>query len=175
VTYFFNGGREAPFVGEDQILVPSPKVATYDLQPEMSARGVADAFVDSVSHRRHDVIICNFANPDMVGHTGKLDAAIAAIRTVDGELGRCIEALLAVDGTALVTADHGNAEQMWDYELNAPHTAHTTNLVPVVLVTPDGAKAPALRDGSLPDVAPTLLGLLGLPQPVEMTGRDLRG
>ncbi len=175
VTYFFNGGREAPFVGEDQILIPSPKVATYDLQPEMSARGVADAFVDSVSNRRHDVIICNFANPDMVGHTGRLDAAIAAIRAVDGELGRCIEALLAAGGSALVTADHGNAEQMWDYELNAPHTAHTTNLVPVVLVTPDAANAPPLRDGSLPDVAPTLLGLLGLPQPVEMTGRDLRG
>jgi 2,3-bisphosphoglycerate-independent phosphoglycerate mutase len=174
VTYFFNGGREAPFQGEDQILVPSPKVPTYDLQPEMSAAGVADAFVDSVSNRRHDVIICNFANPDMVGHTGKLDAAIAAITAVDACLGRCIDALLAVGGTALVTADHGNAEQMWDEELNAPHTAHTTNLVPVVLVSPDGMSAPPLRDGSLPDVAPTLLALLGLPQPAEMTGRDLR-
>ncbi len=174
VTYFFNGGRERPFVGEEQIMVPSPKVATYDLQPEMSARGVADAFIDSVSHRRHDLIICNFANPDMVGHTGSLEAAIAAIQAVDIQLGRCIEALRAVGGTALVTADHGNAEQMWDYELNAPHTAHTTNLVPVVLVTP-AADAPAtLRDGALSDVAPTLLALLGLPQPVEMTGRDLR-
>src|SRR5690606_3467555 len=174
VTYFFNGGREEPFKGEDRVLVPSPKVPTYDLQPEMSAAGVADAFVDSVTHRRHDVIICNFANPDMVGHTGKLDAAIAAITAVDAALGRCIDALLAAGGTALVTADHGNAEQMWDDELNAPHTAHTTNLVPVVLVSPSGADAPALRDGSLPDVAPTLLGLLGLAQPEEMTGGDLR-
>jgi 2,3-bisphosphoglycerate-independent phosphoglycerate mutase len=174
VTYFFNGGREEPFKGEDRVLVPSPKVPTYDLQPEMSAPGVADAFVDSVTHRRHDVIICNFANPDMVGHTGKLDAAIAAITAVDQALGRCIDALLAAGGTALVTADHGNAEQMWDDELNAPHTAHTTNLVPVILVSPAGAAAPALRDGSLPDVAPTLLGLLGLPQPAEMTGTDLR-
>jgi 2,3-bisphosphoglycerate-independent phosphoglycerate mutase len=169
VTYFFNGGREEPFIGEERVLVPSPKVATYDLQPEMSAAGVADAFVDSVTHRRHDVIICNFANP----HTGKLDAAIAAITAVDAALGRCIDALLAAGGTALVTADHGNAEQMWDYELNAPHTAHTTNLVPVVLVSPEAGTTP-LRDGSLPDVAPTLLGLLGLPQPEEMTGRDLR-
>ena len=137
VTYFFNGGIETPFTGEDRVLLPSPKVATYDLQPEMSAAGVADAFVDSVTHHKHDVIICNFANPDMVGHTGVLQAAIAAIKAVDACLGRCIDALLAVGGTAIVTADHGNAEQMWDYELNAPHTAHTTNLVPVVIVGPD--------------------------------------
>ncbi len=130
VTYFFNGGIETPFTGEDRVLLPSPKVATYDLQPEMSAAGVADAFVDSVTHHKHDVIICNFANPDMVGHTGVLAAAIAAIKAVDACLGRCIDALLAAGGTAIVTADHGNAEQMWDYELNAPHTAHTTNLVP---------------------------------------------
>jgi len=173
VTYFFNGGREDAFTGEDRVMVPSPKVATYDLQPEMSAEGVADAFVDSVRHRKHDAIICNFANPDMVGHTGKLDAAIAAITAVDAALGRCIDALLEAGGTALVTADHGNAEQMWDDELNAPHTAHTTNLVPVVLVSPDPGGS-RLRDGSLPDVAPTLLALLGLPQPKEMTGRDLR-
>jgi 2,3-bisphosphoglycerate-independent phosphoglycerate mutase len=172
VTYFFNGGVETPFAGEDRVLLPSPKVATYDLQPEMSASGVADAFVDSVSHHKHDVIICNFANPDMVGHTGKLDAAIAAIKAVDACLGRCIDALLAAGGTALVTADHGNAEQMWDYELNAPHTAHTTNLVPVVLVGPDTA-GKTLRDGALTDVSPTLLHLLGLPQPVEMTGSSL--
>jgi 2,3-bisphosphoglycerate-independent phosphoglycerate mutase len=174
VTYFFNGGREAPFAGEDRVLVPSPKVPTYDLQPEMSASGVADAFVDSVTNHRHDVIICNFANPDMVGHTGKLEAAIAAITAVDACLGRCLDALLAAGGTALVTADHGNAEQMWDDELNGPHTAHTTNLVPVVLVSPAGRDTPALRDGALCDVSPTLLGLLGLPMPDEMTGKDLR-
>ncbi len=172
VTYFFNGGNEVPFTGEDRVLLPSPKVATYDLQPEMSASGVADAFVDSVRHRRHDVIICNFANPDMVGHTGKLDAAIKAIAAVDACLGRCIDALLAAGGTALVTADHGNAEQMWDYELNAPHTAHTTNLVPVILVGPAVAGR-TLHDGALTDVAPTLLQLLGLAQPAEMTGRSL--
>jgi 2,3-bisphosphoglycerate-independent phosphoglycerate mutase len=172
VTYFFNGGVETPFTGEDRVLLPSPKVATYDLQPEMSASGVADAFVDSVSQHKHDVIICNFANPDMVGHTGKLDAAIAAIKAVDGCLGRCIDALLAAGGTAIVTADHGNAEQMWDYELNAPHTAHTTNLVPVILVGPDVAGM-SIRDGALTDVAPTLLHLLGIPQPAEMTGRRL--
>jgi 2,3-bisphosphoglycerate-independent phosphoglycerate mutase len=172
VTYFFNGGVETPFTGEDRVLLPSPKVATYDLQPEMSASGVADAFVDSVSHHKHDVIICNFANPDMVGHTGKLDAAIAAIKAVDACLGRCIDALLAAGGTALVTADHGNAEQMWDYELNAPHTAHTTNLVPVILVGPDTV-GKTIRDGALTDVAPTLLHLLGIPQPAEMTGKSL--
>jgi 2,3-bisphosphoglycerate-independent phosphoglycerate mutase len=172
VTYFFNGGIETPFAGEDRVLLPSPKVATYDLQPEMSAAGVADAFVDSVTHHKHDVIICNFANPDMVGHTGVLEAAIAAIKAVDGCLGRCIDALLAAGGTALVTADHGNAEQMWDYELNAPHTAHTTNLVPLILVGPAVAGR-TLRDGALPDVAPTLLHLLGLPQPAEMTGTSL--
>ena len=172
VTYFFNGGVETPFAGEDRVLLPSPKVATYDLQPEMSASGVADAFVDSVTHHKHDVIICNFANPDMVGHTGRLDAAIAAIKAVDACLGRCIDALLSVGGTAIVTADHGNAEQMWDYELNAPHTAHTTNLVPVVLVGPDVA-GKALHDGALTDVAPTLLQLLGITQPEEMTGTSL--
>ncbi len=174
VTYFFNGGIETPFAGEQRVLLPSPKVATYDLQPEMSAAGVADAFVDSVSQRKHDVIICNFANPDMVGHTGVLAAAIAAITAVDGCLGRCIDALLAAGGTAIVTADHGNAEQMWDYQLNAPHTAHTTNLVPVVLVGPD-VVGKALHDGALTDVAPTLLSLLGIEQPAEMTGRSLIG
>ena len=172
VTYFFNGGIETPFAGEDRVLLPSPKVATYDLQPEMSAPAVADAFVDSVANHRHDVIICNFANPDMVGHTGVLPAAVSAITAVDGCLGRCIDALLAAGGTALVTADHGNAEQMWDYELNAPHTAHTTNLVPVILVGPDVAGR-TLRDGALTDVAPTLLQLLGIEPPAEMTGKSL--
>jgi len=175
VTYFFNGGREEKFRGEDQMMVPSPKVATYDLQPEMSAAGVADAFVADVTARKHDVIICNFANPDMVGHTGSLDAAIKAIKAVDACLGRVIAALLQAGGTALVTADHGNAEQMWDYTTNSPHTAHTTNLVPVILVDGPGTDHPKpLADGKLCDIAPTMLGLLGLPKSKEMTGVDLR-
>jgi 2,3-bisphosphoglycerate-independent phosphoglycerate mutase len=175
VTYFFNGGREEQFTGEDRILVPSPKVATYDLKPEMSAEGVANAFVDDVTSKKHDVIICNFANPDMVGHTGKLDAAIAAIKAVDACLGRVIKALLDAGGTAIVTADHGNAEQMWDYETNSPHTAHTTNLVPVILVDGPGVDNPTpLADGKLCDIAPTMLALLDLPKSKEMTGRDLR-
>jgi 2,3-bisphosphoglycerate-independent phosphoglycerate mutase len=176
VTYFFNGGREEPFPGEERTLIPSPKVATYDLQPEMSAAGVADALAASVSSRRHDVVICNFANPDMVGHTGSLPAAIKAIQAVDGCLARVIPAILAAGGTALVTADHGNAEQMWDYELNAPHTAHTTNLVPLIYVQGPGVPRPrALPHGALCDLAPTMLGLLGLPPSKEMTGKNLIG
>jgi 2,3-bisphosphoglycerate-independent phosphoglycerate mutase len=175
VTYFFNGGREEQFAGEDRILVPSPKVPTYDLQPEMSAAGIADAFVADVAAHKHDVIICNFANPDMVGHTGSLDAAINAIKAVDTCLARIIPALLQAGGTALVTADHGNAEQMWDYTTNSPHTAHTTNLVPIVLVDGPGTDNPTpLADGKLCDIAPTMLGLLGLPVSKEMTGQDLR-
>jgi 2,3-bisphosphoglycerate-independent phosphoglycerate mutase len=141
----------------------------------MSAAGVADAFVADVTERKHDVIICNFANPDMVGHTGSLDAAIKAIKAVDACLGRCIGALLKAGGTALVTADHGNAEQMWDSTTNSPHTAHTTNLVPVILVEGAGTTNPApLSNGKLCDIAPTMLALLGLPKSKEMTGRDLR-
>ncbi len=174
VTYFFNGGREECFPGEDRVLVPSPKVATYDLQPEMSAAGVADALVASVSQKKHDVIICNFANPDMVGHTGSLTAAIAAVKAVDACLGRAIAAILAAGGAAIVTADHGNCEQMWDYTLNAPHTAHTTNLVPYIFVQGPGEANPRkLPAGALCDVAPTMLGLLGLPTSKEMTGKRL--
>jgi 2,3-bisphosphoglycerate-independent phosphoglycerate mutase len=176
VTYFFNGGREEPFPGEQRVLVPSPKVATYDLQPEMSAAGVADALVASVSARQHDVVICNFANPDMVGHTGSLPAAIKAIQAVDACLARVIPAILGAGGTALVTADHGNAEQMWDYELNAPHTAHTTNRVPLIFVQGQGAGRPRrLPHGALCDIAPTMLGLLGLTPSKEMTGKNLIG
>jgi 2,3-bisphosphoglycerate-independent phosphoglycerate mutase len=172
VTYFFNCGREEPYPGEDRILVPSQKVATYDLRPEMSAPGIADALVRDVTGRQHEVIICNFANADMVGHTGDVGATIAAVETIDTCLGRILGALQAVDARAIVTADHGNAEQLWDNELKAPHTAHTSNPVPVILCG-DEFVGRRLRDGSLRDVAPTLLGLLGIPLSPEMTGSSL--
>ncbi len=172
VTYFFNCGREEPYPGEDRILVPSQKVATYDLKPEMSAPGIADALVADVTARRHDVIICNFANADMVGHTGDVAATISAVETLDGCLGRLLAALKRADARAIVTADHGNAEQLWDDELKAPHTAHTSNPVPVILCAED-LVGRRLRDGSLRAVAPTLLGLLGVPLSPEMTGSSL--
>jgi 2,3-bisphosphoglycerate-independent phosphoglycerate mutase len=175
VTYFLNGGVEELPAGESRRLVPSPKVATYDQQPEMSAPAVTDGLVEAIESRRYDVLVCNFANPDMVGHTGSLEAAIRAVETVDEQLGRVVEACRETDTTLIVTADHGNCEQMWDPMTNGPHTAHTTNPVGIVLVEPQGRRtASALRDGALCDVAPTILGLLGLPQPEEMTGRDLR-
>lgn len=172
VTYFFNCGREEKYRGESRILVPSQKVPTYDLMPQMSAAGIADALVADIEARKHDVVICNFANADMVGHTGSLDAAIAAVETIDECLGRIFKALERVDGTAIITADHGNAEQMWDDELNAPHTAHTANPVPVILCHPRFAGA-KLRNGSLRDVAPTMLELLGIEKAEEMTGESL--
>ena len=172
VTYFFNCGREQPYPREDRVLVPSQKVATYDLMPEMSAPGITDELVADLSKRQHDVVICNFANADMVGHTGRLDATIAAVETLDTCLGRIMSALRANGGTAIVTADHGNAEQMWDNELNAPHTAHTSNPVPVILCH-DTFKGRRLRDGTLRDVAPTMLSLLGIPASPEMTGSPL--
>ena len=172
VTYFLNCGREDPYTGEDRILVPSQKVATYDLKPEMSAPGIADALVGDLNSRRHEVVICNFANADMVGHTGDVAATIAAVETLDGCLGRILTALRAANARAIVTADHGNAEQLWDEALKAPHTAHTSNPVPVVLCADEFIGFP-LRNGSLRDVAPTLLGLLGIPLTPEMTGRSL--
>jgi 2,3-bisphosphoglycerate-independent phosphoglycerate mutase len=173
VTYFFNCGEERPYRGEDRILVPSPKVPTYDMKPEMSAGGIADTLVADVSGGKHDVIICNFANADMVGHTGSLEAAITAVETLDQCLGRIAKAVQAAGGTLLVTADHGNAEQMWDSERNCPHTAHTSNPVPVLLADWNGPRRP-LRTGTLRDVAPTMIGVLGLTQPSDMTGGDLR-
>ena len=172
VTYFFNCGREQPYDGENRVLVPSQQVATYDLKPEMSAPGITDTLVADLAERRHEVIICNFANADMVGHTGSLDAAIAAVETLDACLGRIMKALMSANGGAIVTADHGNAEQMWDSELNAPHTAHTSNPVPVILCHEEyvGRK---LRNGTLRDVAPTMLDLLGIPPSKEMTGATL--
>ena len=173
VSYFFNCGIEKPYPGEDRILVPSPKVPTYDLQPEMSAKGITDNLVNDVEGRKHDVIICNFANADMVGHTGNLDAAVAAVETIDACLARIVRAVRDADGILIVTSDHGNAEEMWNSELNEPHTAHTCNPVPVILV--QDVKGMRLRDGcSLRDIAPTMLGILGVPAPKEMTGQDLR-
>ncbi|HJS88016.1 MAG TPA: 2,3-bisphosphoglycerate-independent phosphoglycerate mutase [Acetobacteraceae bacterium] len=170
VTYFLNGGRETPFPGEDRILVPSPKVATYDLQPEMSAPELTSRVVAAIESGKYDLIVLNFANPDMVGHTGSLPAAVKAVEAVDAGLGRIAEAVRRRGGALLVTADHGNCEMMRDPETGGPHTAHTTNPVPVLLM---GGNASALGDGRLADIAPTLLALMGLPQPAEMTGHSL--
>ncbi len=171
VTYFLNGGREEPYRGEDRIMVPSPKVATYDLQPEMSAPELTDNAVEAINSGKYDLIVLNYANPDMVGHTGNLAAAIKAVETVDACLGRLVEAIQKADGALLVTADHGNCEMMRDPETGGPHTAHTTNPVPVVLL---GARNRALvAEGRLADIAPTLLELMGLPKPREMTGASL--
>lgn len=172
VTYFFNCGREEPYRREDRILVPSQKVATYDLMPQMSAPGIADVLVSDLAARTHDVVICNFANADMVGHTGNLDATIAAVETLDECLGRIMKAVRTANGTAIVTADHGNAEQMWDDELKGPHTAHTANPVPVILCD-ERFVGRRIRDGWLRDVAPTMLELLGIAAAPEMTGGSL--
>lgn len=174
VTYFFNGGREEAPAGESRHMVPSPKVATYDMQPEMSAHGVTDGLIRAIESRGYDVLVCNYANPDMVGHTGVLHAAVGAVETVDAELGRVLESCRATGTTAIVTADHGNCEQMWDPTTNGPHTAHTLNDVGIVLVEPGQRATRSLADGALCDVAPTILGILGITQPEEMTGRDLR-
>ncbi|MET0683047.1 MAG: 2,3-bisphosphoglycerate-independent phosphoglycerate mutase [Casimicrobiaceae bacterium] len=170
VTYFFNGGVEAPYPGEDRVLVPSPKVATYDLKPEMSAFEVTDKLVVAIGSGTYDAIVCNYANGDMVGHTGNLIAAIKAIETLDVCIGRVESALRAVGGELLITADHGNAEKMHDDVTGQPHTAHTLCLVPFVYA---GRPAEIAAGGSLQDVAPTLLAVMGLPQPSEMTGRSL--
>ena len=171
VTYFFNGGKETPNPCEERVMVPSPKVATYDLQPEMSAVPLTDLVVDRIQNRLDDLIILNFANPDMVGHTGVLKAGIKAVETIDACVGRVLEALSKVEGKALVTADHGNCEQMKEPD-GSPHTAHTTNLVHCLYVAPD-SKDYQMVDGILADVAPTLLEMLGLPKPVPMTGSSM--
>jgi 2,3-bisphosphoglycerate-independent phosphoglycerate mutase len=170
VTYFLNGGGETPFPGEERIMVPSPKVATYDLQPEMSAPELTQKAVEAIRSGKFDLIVLNYANADMVGHTGSLEAAKKAVEAVDAGLGRIAEAVTAAGGALLVTADHGNAELMRDPATGGPHTAHTTNLVPVLLAGVQGAK---LHDGRLADLAPTLLRLMGLEQPPEMTGTPL--
>jgi 2,3-bisphosphoglycerate-independent phosphoglycerate mutase len=174
VTYFFSGGREPPFEGEDRKLVPSPRdVATYDLKPEMSAAGVAHEVVAAIEGGKYDFILVNFANPDMVGHTGKLDPAIHAVEAVDVGVGAIMNAVRAAGGALLVTADHGNCEQMKD-ENGHPHTAHTTNPVPMIYVAEDGPHYRLRPDGSLRDISPTLLALLKLDEPRRMTGSDLR-
>ena len=172
VTFFFNGGREDEFPGESRILVPSPKVATYELKPEMSAPEVTDRLVQAIGGQTFDVIVVNFANADMVGHTGDLAAAEKAVETIDACLGRIAEALIRVGGAMLVTADHGNAEMMRDPKTGQPHTAHTTNPVPLLLVNPPPGVT-GIGDGKLADIAPTLLALLGLERPRAMTGQSL--
>ena len=170
VTYFLNGGEEARYPGEDRIMVPSPKVTTYDLQPEMSAPELTDEAVDAIGSGKYDLIVLNYANPDMVGHTGNLSAAVKAVATVDTGLGRLAKAIRKAGGALLVTADHGNCEMMRDPETGGPHTSHTTNPVPLLLV---GAGDISLAGGRLADIAPTLLELMGLPKPGEMTGASL--
>jgi 2,3-bisphosphoglycerate-independent phosphoglycerate mutase len=173
VTFFFNGGHDVPFAGEDRAMMPSPKVATYDLQPEMSAAGVCDILCNALTQHTHDFILCNFANTDMVGHTGSIPAAIKAVETVDACLGRILDAAAASGARLIITADHGNADVMVDPVTGQPHTAHTTNPVPLVVLDPDG-DVPLRSGGALCDVGPTALRMLGLTLPPEMTGRDLR-
>jgi 2,3-bisphosphoglycerate-independent phosphoglycerate mutase len=174
VTFVFNGGRETVFPGEERILIPSPRIATYDQQPEMSAPEVTDKVVAAIRSGKFDVVVLNYANTDMVGHTGIIDAAEHAVEAVDACLGRLAEAVEAQGGTLVITADHGNAEMMRDPETGEPHTAHTLNPVPFVVVNPPVAIR-RLENGRLADVAPTLLALLGLSQPSAMTGHSLIG
>jgi 2,3-bisphosphoglycerate-independent phosphoglycerate mutase len=169
VTFFFNGGIEEPYMNEDRVLIPSPKVATYDLQPEMSAEGIKDALIKRINMDKYDLIVANFANPDMVGHTGVIPAVIKGVETVDTYLGEILEVLKTKGGHTLITADHGNAEQLLDDEGN-PFTAHTTNKVPLIYVGEDKIE---LQEGKLSDLAPTILELMQIEQPKEMTGKSL--
>jgi 2,3-bisphosphoglycerate-independent phosphoglycerate mutase len=172
VTYFFNGGNEKPYEGEEREMVASPKVTTYDLKPEMSAEGVTNTVVNAIEKRDFDVIVMNFANADMVGHSGKMEPTVRAVETVDAGLGRIYDALRRKGGRWIITADHGNAEMMIDPVTHGPHTYHTTNPVPFIVVDED--KRPLRSGGALQDIAPTVLGMFGVAQPKEMTGRDLR-
>jgi 2,3-bisphosphoglycerate-independent phosphoglycerate mutase len=173
VTYFFNGGNEKPYAGEEREMVASPKVATYDLMPEMSAAGVAETAIKAIDRHAFDVIVMNFANADMVGHSGKFGPTVKAVETVDACLGSIYDALRRAGGRWIITADHGNAETMIDPVTHGPHTYHTTNPVPFVVV--DEEQHPLRSGGALQDIAPTILGMLRVGQPKEMTGRDLRG
>ena len=172
VTFFFNGGEEKQYTGEDRILVPSPKVETYDMKPEMSAYEVTDKVCEALENDKYDVVILNFANTDMVGHTGSLEAAIKAVETVDECVGKIVKIIEKKKGNLLITADHGNAEQMIDYKTGEPHTAHTTNPVPIILIT-ENQKIKLKENGKLADLAPTMLDLMGLEKPDEMTGESL--
>ena len=174
VTYFFNGGKEEVNPGEDRVLIPSPKVATYDLQPQMSAYEVRDELLARLDSGRYDLVVLNFANPDMVGHTGIFEAAVKAVEVVDGCVGEIVDRILSLGGAVLLTADHGNAEKMQDSDTGQPHTAHTTNPVPISLITSDRKSYRLREDGILADVAPTALELMHIPQPEAMTGRTLR-
>jgi 2,3-bisphosphoglycerate-independent phosphoglycerate mutase len=174
VTYFFNGGVEQPFPGEDRVMIQSPKVATYDLKPEMSAAGIADAVVKATNDGTFDVLIVNFANADMVGHSGKIEPTVKAVETVDACLGQIEKAVRAKGGAMLITADHGNAEMMIDPATGGPHTAHTTNPVPFIVIAEDAKQYTLKPNGSLRDISPTMLGMLGIDEPKEMTGSDLR-
>ena len=173
VTYFFNGGKEEVNPGEDRVLIPSPKVATYDLQPQMSAYEVRDELLARLDSGRYDLVVLNFANPDMVGHTGIFEAAVKAVEVVDGCVGEIVDRILSLGGAVLLTADHGNAEKMQDSDTGQPHTAHTTNPVPISLITSDRKSYRLREDGILADVAPTALELMHIPQPEAMTGRTL--
>ena len=170
VTFFFNGGEEKKYNGEDRILVPSPKVETYDLKPEMSAEEVTEKVIEAIKNDKYDCIILNYANPDMVGHTGNLEAAVKAVETIDECVEKVVNTVEEKNGIIIMTADHGNAEQMIDYKTGEPHTAHTTNPVPLVLIGVEGVK---LKEGKLADLAPTMLELMELPKPSEMTGESL--
>ena len=174
VTYFFNGGIEKEFPGEERQMVQSQKVATYDLAPEMSARGIADVVTKAVTDTAFQLIVVNFANADMVGHSGKLEPTIKGVETVDTCLGRIYQAIRQRGGSLLITADHGNAEMMVDPVNGGPHTAHTTNPVPFILVSEDAKNYSLRPSGSLRDISPTVLGMLGIEQPEQMTGDDLR-
>ena len=170
VTYFFSGGVEKTYPGEDRVPVPSPKVATYDQKPEMSAFEVTDELVRAIANGKYDAVVCNYANSDMVGHTGNFDAAKRAVETLDVCIGRVVDAAIAADGEVLITADHGNAEMMHDPATGQMHTAHTLNHVPCLYV---GRAATMTAGGALSDIAPTLLAMMGLPKPPEMTGQSL--
>ena len=170
VTFFFNGGEEKQYPGEDRILIPSPKVETYDLKPEMSAYEVTEKVIEAIAAKKYDAIILNYANPDMVGHTGSLEAAIKAIEVIDECVGKVMDEIERVHGVLLVTADHGNSEQMIDYKTGEPHTAHTTNPVPLALFGMENVK---LKSGRLADLAPTMLDIMGLEKPSEMLGDSL--
>jgi 2,3-bisphosphoglycerate-independent phosphoglycerate mutase len=172
VTYFFNGGNEKPYAGEERELVPSPKVATYDLKPEMSAEGITEVVIKAIEKQGFDVIVMNFANADMVGHSGRMEPTVRAVETVDAGLGRIYDALRRSGGRWIITADHGNAETMICPGTGTPHTYHTTNPVPFIIV--DEERSPLRPGGALQDIAPTVLGMMGPSQPKEMSGMDLR-